>query len=406
MKKKIFVYFLATVLLLLPFNAVATSINLPNTDSLSMCSQDPPELVMTKEQFNFLTSYIEKNFEEENKQQAKDIVNNIVIYNSEEGRYKIDTNNLTEAINFYSYYKVIPNDQLLNVNSKSELKQLINEHWDFSNKIFGKLINEIINIVKPKLGWMYELFYQGGTLFVEGVNLSIGFINQIANLNIAILFTSFVNLIVYIPIYYFSESVKDLFNLNIEGFLTKIQQFTTAFTTELYALIQTVEIILEAFGQTFKNLLSYTSSVGAFVNWIINDDPWKNQITVKGVATNLFGIPLAGATVTCRGINTTTDSNGRFEFTIDPSANSEDSLPSKSWYGLHNCSITISKDGEVLKRTPVKLSYVFSGGEIRWSFFVIKTRNIQTPLRAILLEKLNSILERIYSFLLHLPKYT
>lgn len=398
--KKIFIAcFLTAVMLLLPFHAIVKSSDLSkDIDNLSICDEETPELFMTKEQFNLLNSYVEKNFEEENEQQAKDIVNDIVVYNEEEGHYTIDTNNLIDAVNLHSYYKVIPNDYLINVNSKSELNQLINQHWDFSTKIFGQLINEIVNIIKPRLGWMYQLFYQGGSLFVEGVNLAIDLINQIQNLNIAILFTSVVNLIVYIPIYYFSESVKDLFNLNVEGFLDKIEQFTEAFTIELYSLIETVEIILEALGQVFKPFLNYISSVGDFASWIVNDDPWNNQITVKGVATNLFGMPLASATVTCRGKNTTTDSNGRFEFKIDPSTSSEDSIPSKNLYGIHNCSITISKDGTILKRTPAKLSYVFSGGEISWSFFVAKTRNIQNPLRLILIEKLNIILEKIHSF--------
>ena len=394
-------------MLLLPFSAVTGTVNNPNIKNEPLLIDEvPPELFLTQDEYNYLSSFIESHFEGIVEEQAKNIVKNITVYNSEEGYYKLKINNLIKAIETYSYYKIIPDDELKNVSDRYELKQLINAHWDFSGKVFGNLINEIINLIKLRLGWFYRLFSDGGSLFVEGVNLAIAFIDEIQNLEIAKLFTYVVNLIVYIPIYYFSESIKNLFNLNLSGFNQKIDEFINLFSENLTALIQIVEDILITLGEKFQTLVNYISDIGDFVSWLANGDPWEQQITVKGIAFNLFGKPIDGATVICKGISTITNSTGEFEFKVNSSNNSIDSIPPNSWYGIHNCVITISIDGEVLKQTPTKLSYVFSGGEISWPFIILKVKNKVMPFKSVLLEKINIILDRFFTFfLLSFQKY-
>ena len=388
MKRIIIACFLTIILLIVPFTTVARTIDTSKTKKFSsFYVVEPPELFLTIDEYYILSSYIEFNFEGATKEQAKTISQDITIFDSEEMHYKINTNNLTNAIEEYSSYKIIADDELTKIQSKSELMQLINEHWDFSGKIFGNLINKIMELLRPRLGWTYTLFSEGGALFVQGVNLAKVFIDNIQNLNIALLFTTVVNLIVYIPIYYFTESIRDLFDLDLNAFNQQIDEFLGVFTNNLTALIQIVEGLLIALGEPFHSLTTYVSDVGDFIGWIANEDPWKQPIKIKGSVMNLLGTPVSGVMITCRGLSTTTDNSGYFEFNVNPSNGTEDSIPSNSWYGVHNCSMTISKDGTILKQTPTKLSYVFSGGEISWPFVTAKGKNTAIFIRNLFIER-------------------
>jgi len=397
MKKILVTFFLVLIMLLLPISNATISANTYELQINSTGEEDSPELFITKSQYSTLNTFIDNNFEGDLKQEATDIVENVTSYNSEEKHYKIIMNNLITAVEEHGYYKIITESEFADVDSKSELNQLIDNKWNFSSRPLGILINELINLIKNRLGWLYELFYQGGTLFVEGVSLAKDFINSFQDVNIAILFASAVNLVVYIPIEYFSESVKDLFNLDIASFLQRIQELTGTFTSDLYVITQTLEDILSLFGNLFQSFLDYLSEVVDFLGWIDNEDPWEQKITVKGTAKNLFGQPIAGATVTCRGVETITDSEGYYEFEVNVSDDYNDSIPTNSLYGLHNCQINISKDGETLKQTPIKLSYVVSGGEIYWPFLITRLNEIILELIEILVEKINIILEK-YGF--------
>ena len=393
MKKVFITFFLVALMLLLPINTAIKTDYASNVKIDSETDEESPQLFITKSQYATLDSFIENNFEGEVKQEAISIVDNVTSYDPEERHYKINMSFLIDAVDEHGYYKVISESELADVGSKSELNQLINERWNFSARPLGILINEIINLIKNRLGWLYELFYQGGSLFVEGVGLAKDFIDRIQDVNIAILFTAAVNLVVYVPIYYFSESVKDLFNLDLEGFLFKIQEFTGTFTSDLYSIAQTLEDMLSLLGNLFKPFQNYVSDISDFLGWIDTEDPWNNQITVKGTATNLIGQPIVGANVTCRGVETTTDNNGYYEFKVNASNNSNDSFPPNSIYGLHNCTITISKDGEVLKQTPTKLSYAVSGGQIYWPFLITNINEALLELIEFIIEKINILLE-------------
>ena len=297
----------------------------------------------------------------------------------------------------YGFKQPIP-DHLLNsqnIQSKAELLDLIDEYWGASDSPFKGLIEKIIDIIKPRLGWMFDLVSYGGTLFVNGINLVIDFIGLIQNLERAIIFTAMFNLIVTIPLYFFAETIRTLFNLDIEGFFEIIEDFTGVFTTQLSDLVDFIEDVLEPLGPLFDDIKDYVAQISDFVDWLTDPiKPWQGEITVSGVAKTFLGVPYTGAEVTCRGETVVTDSQGRFEFTVQPSDDANDSKPENSWYGVHNCVITISKDGVVKKQTPIILSYVFSGGEITWPFFIIKVRSRDTNLRTIFAERLNLFLQR------------
>jgi len=397
MKKIIIAFFLTVMLLMVPVSTVGKTVNIPSEKIFLNADDESPVIYITVEELLVLNLFIDQNFEGDLKIQAEAILEEIISYDQEYRLYIIDVDELADALDVYGFKQPIP-DHLLNsqnIQTKAELLDLIDEYWGASDSPFKGLIEKIIDIIKPRLGWMYDLVFYGGTLFVNGINLAIDFIELIQNLEIAIIFATMFNLIVSIPLYYFSQTIRTLFNLDVEGFFEIIEEFTGAFTTQLSDLVDLIEAVLELLGPVFDDIKDYVAQISDFVDWLTNPvKPWQGEITVSGVAKTFLGAPYTGAEVTCRGVTVVTDSQGRFEFTVQPSNDAEDSKPENSWYGVHNCVITVSKDGVVKKQTPVKLSYVFSGGEITWPFFIIKVRSRDTTLRTIFAERLNLFLQR------------
>ena len=395
--KRIFIaIFLTIIMLMVPVTTATKIANMPKMKNISPANVDPPQFFITLEGLNGLYTYIDINFGDEiNKTEAYELVEKIIRSDLE-----VDIVQLADASEEYGY-QLIPDTELNKVTTKEELNDLLDRYWvkngGLIENLFGDLVNKIIELIKGRLGWIYQFFTEGGSLFVEGVNLIVALIQGLKNLEIAKGFVSIVNILISVSIYYFSQSIKDLFNLNIKAFLDTMANLTKAFTDETILLIDWVKSTLEAIGEEFQPLVDYLSRVRVFIDWLVNDEPWKDQIKVSGVVL-LNAVLLEGATITCRGTSGTTDSDGKFSFYVDPNPDA-DSFPANEWYGMHSCVITVSKDGSVLKETPSKLSYVFSGGEINWPFFIIKGKTKNTNLRTILIEKLNSILERIHMLL-------
>ncbi len=393
-KKIIIASFFVFLMLLVPFTAVSETINKDRIKNFTNFYEEAPKVYINEEENEDLNDYVDDTYSGEDKTEAKNIVDSIISNNPElEDTYLVDMVQLSDIIESSYYYRAIPDKDLNDVTTKAQLNDLIDEYWNFDEYIFEGLIVKIIELIKNRLGWMHQFFNQGHILFVDGVTLAKQTISNIQAIDIAVLVASFVNLIIKIPAWYFSESIKKLFNLDFEGFTETISNFTGAFTNELVVFISDIISILEFFEDTFRPFINYLERTQDFIDWLVNDQPWKDKITVSGVAT-LNGKPLANANITCRGEKTQTDSEGNFYLTVFPSNNSEDSVPSNSWYGMHNCVITVSKDGEVLKETPKILSYVFSGGIIEWTFFVIKSkaRSLDKPS---ILQIISKILERI-----------
>jgi len=404
MKKVIIAFFLVIIMLMVPISSVGKTVNF-NVINLD----EDRELYMTEEEYVLLDKYMDNNLNEDEKNQADAILDDILISHDLENKvYIVNATELHEALEEFSYSRPIPFHLLTkeNTSNMNELRDRINEYWVVKDSVFSDFIKKIIELIKPRLGWMYDLFYKGGVLLVDGINLAIDFINQIQLIDFARPFALIFNLIFSIPILYFSEALKLLFppDPDINGFIRKISDFTDAFTTNLSILLDQAEFVLqelEKLGFVLNEIIDYVSSIGDFVDWILGEppyteSPWEKEIIVAGsVKTWLTDEPHIGLDVTCRGITTTTDSTGKFEFSVEPSGSSSDSIPQNSYYGLHSCVITVSKNDKVLKQTPKFLSYVFSDGEISWPFKIPKSKDMS--LSSVFAGRFNNIFLQIRS---------
>ena len=392
MKKVLVAFFLAIIMILVPVSANAVTVDIKNHPVFNAYNEDAPELFITSDSHSDLERYIDNNYA--NEPQADAILNSIFSYDSENDFFLADEDILIDSVEEYGYYHVIPDNDLNNVQSKSELNGLIYQYWDFSDYPFGDLINEILEKVKLRLGWIYELYYKGGGLVNNGVTIARQFIDNIQSLEIAIVVAALVNVLITIPIYYFSQSIKALFNLDLGGFSATIAEFTGIFTEDLQTLIANIIAIFELLPEIFQPIIDFANEIQVFVDWI-RSEPWKAPITITGNVLSLLFLAYPDAEVSSRGESDITDANGNFEFTVYPTGDSEDSLPANSWYGLHLCQITISKDGEVIKTTPKVLSYVFSGGTIDYTIIVPKSKSLDRGNNLLFNEWVNNLLLRL-----------
>ena len=368
MKKILIVVFLAIIMLMAPITTATQAVKATTSNV------DPPQFFITVADYAMISYFIETNFEDgEEKNLAKSIRDDIISENLE-----INITALADAAQEYGFQK-IPEDELLAIldiedpeEAFEELNLLIYEYWNIINgelikDLFGQLIDKIIELVKDRLGWVHEFLDRSVTLFVDGVNLAINYIKP-AVILIAVSVVLVINDILSIP-NLFSELLNKLFELEFQAFIGLIIDFIEVFANDFAALIQNVKNLVN--NETIKN---YLTDLQGFFTWL-DGKPWQDQIEISGVVRKIIGGPLVGATITCRGETTTTDSNGRYSFKVNPSNTADDSFPAYEWYGMHNCTITVSKDGEVLKQTPFRLSYSFSGGKIDWSFLVLKGKS-------------------------------
>jgi len=383
--KKIFIAcFMAFIMLMLPITSVAQSQNVENNSKIFFVDDEPPKIFMTSEEFNELNQYIEENFNGDLRTRAVDIVNGIINEDLE-----VDTIVLADALELFGY-QPIPQEKLTLDMTRSELDQLLDQYWGvengvFTTNVFGDLINKIIDLIKGRLGWMYQLFSEGIYLFTEGVRLLIDFIQL--PIAIIVAFISIVNQILAIP-QLLSTLFKLLFTLQFKEFINTILDFIQEFGQDLADMINAIKQLLN----DIQSLVEYLDELQVFIAWL-SSEPWKAPILVTGVVKKNM-LPLADATITCRGQTTITDSNGEFSFYVN-STPADDSIPPGQWYGMHNCAITVSVNGEVVKESPKLLSYVFSGGEMSWVFLIWKSRSSDNLLYA----RFNQILQRIHVFI-------
>ena len=388
MKKIVLAIFMACLMLIFPITSVAQTEQSSNIKEIKQLNDEPvPEIYLTESELQILNQYIENNFDGEEKTEAYNILNKVITED-----LKIDFVELSNSLKDYGY-DPIPEELLNSVNTKNELNQLIQEYWDFSKFLFEGLLNKIINLIKNRLGWLFDLYDEGRNLFVDGVDLAINFVDDLKNLNIAILFVQIVNVLITIPVTYFSTSINKLFNRNFDGFMESVENFTTAFTNDFIQLVDNVAALI---GPNFQPLKNYLYSVSNFIDWIINDKPWDDRIEVTGSVT-IFGIPNSDIEVECRGQRYTTGENGEFSFYVDPDDTSDDSFPKNSYYGMHNCQITVLTNGEFSKETPKLFSYVFSSGKINWDFTIINPKG--KTIEFTLLRIFENLFERIQIFL-------
>ena len=358
------------------------------TENISVKNNEMPKFYITEKDLLIINDFIDNNFEGENLTKAQNIVSDIIMDDLE-----VNITALADAIVRYGF-NPIPEEELDSVTSFDELNQLIEEYWnivdgEFVRSIFGELIDKIIELIQDRLGWLYDFFDRSVTLVTDGINLVYDYI-QPALLLISILIVKVVNHILSIPDY-ISDLLKDLFGGEYNEFIDGIVNFTEEFAGDFADLVQQVIDLL-----TNQPLKSYFEDIKQYVLWL-DSKPWEATILVEGVVRKNLGY-FEGATITCRGQSYTTNSNGEYSFYIEPNP-SDDSFPPNVYYGMHNCQITVSYNGEVLKETPKLLSYCFSGGKITWPFLVIKGKSREIGIQTDLSEKLNLIFERIQIFL-------
>jgi len=391
MKKILIIIFLATIMLIAP---MTTAIK---TTDPSTYEGETPEFEISQEDLNKIYLFIETYFEEEaDKNLAYDIVNDII---GED--LKFDLLAFADAVQEYGFQE-IPEEEInatydIAVQQGLQaavdyLNSLVNQYWniingELSKDLFGQLIDKIMDLVIDRLGWTYEFFNESASLFVEGVNLVVNYIKP-ALVVIAVSVVKVINDILAIP-KLFSDLIKQLFNLEFQAFIDEIIEFTENTAQDFAALIQDVNNLVN--NQTISN---YLYDLEGFFTWL-DGKPWEEGIEVTGVVKKNFAV-LSGATVTCRGQTTTTDENGRYSFTVDVIPDN-DSFPPNVYYGMHNCQITVSNNGEVLKISPAKLSYVFSGGKIDWAFAAFSSKPKDTGFKSPLISRLYNILEWVYS---------
>lgn len=392
MKKVFIACFLAIIMLMVP---ITSSVK---TENISTTNDEMPKFYITEDQKVIIDTYIETNFEGEDKEEALDLVNGVIAPD-----YEVYILVLADKFQEYTFQE-IPDEELsplhdLAINHPAEaytiLLGLIEDYWGFKDgqfieNLFRDLINKIVELIQERLGWVYEFVNSAISLFRDGINVIYGFIAPAAVL-IYLLAVEVLNDILAIPSL-FSEILTELFNGEYNEFIDSIVSFTDDTAGDIVAFI---DGIIDFFNN--ENVKAYLRDIQDFIAWL-DTNPWEDDIEITGRVTTFLGEPWTGLIITCKGQTTTTDSNGYYNFFVNPSPD-EDSLPQNQYYGIHNCQITVTQNGELKKETPKLLSYSFSGGKITWPFLLKKVKSRDTGIQADLFEKFNLIFERIQIFL-------
>lgn len=328
MRKIIIAGFLALLLLLVP---ISTSVNANN---LRTCDgglgKERALLLISKEDISELKSYVDSIEDNENKNNAENVLNYVI---SKDGEVNLEA--LGDVMDTYDY------DGILDVSGFTPVQQLI---------------DNIIGIIQGHLGWVYECFIYARTIVQNGVRL----------LNDAKIPSQIINDIKLII-----EDLSFIVDLTIMligtewwDFLSK-WELRIGIIQNIIKVVEQIQSVVADIGIIIQDLISFVNSVTNFVKWIGNE-PWTGAIHVYGqVLEGLNGC--ANVKVTCRNTTFQTDAEGNFDFYVSPTNTDDDSIPPNSWYGMHNCIIVAEKDNKT-KQSPDLASYVFSGGEMYWLF--------------------------------------
>jgi hypothetical protein len=392
MKKELIACFCVIIMLMIPFTA-AQKADISTIKNVTTNNDELPQIYITFEQLNTLNNFINATFEGEDLELARTIRDNIIQVDLE-----VDIVELADALITYTF-QPIPEDELNSVMTIEELNQLIEQYWnivdgEFIKGIFQQLVDKIIELIKDRLGWLNDLINKVYSLIVNGVELVVDII-QPGILALAVLVVAIINEIISAP-KTFAEALRELFQQEYENFVA----FMSSLIDQIDTIAQNLKTLINQIIDLMTNpkLQEFLTELTEFITWL-ECKPWEDPILVKGnIILNIF-FPLADATITCRGQTGTTDGNGDFEFLVDPNPD-EESFPQNEYYGMHNCAITVEKDGIVYKETSKVLSYCFSGGKIEWTFFLIKSRSRDTGFRTVLLERFNTLLERLQNLFL------
>jgi len=281
--------------------------------------------------------------------------------------FKIDLIGLSNYLEIY-IYTPINETELTSVSSMDDLDALILEYWGidengFIQNLFGSMLIKIVEFIKDRLGWIYDLFDKSISLFYNSITLLVNTVKPLG-LIITVTFVAVINNILSAPKVFY-EAIKDLFQLENDDFIDTLTTFSDNFAANLSKLIDDLLALIN--NQEIKD---YLNQLQAYFDWL-EEKHWEDNILISGSVKTILGEAWGDINVTCKDQTTKTDSNGDFSFYVDPMPD-EDSFPEYEYYGMHNCQITVSKGDKVLKEPPTILTYAFSGGEINWSFIIPK----------------------------------
>src|SRR4030042_3351221 len=304
MKKIIIAIFLATIMLLIPVASAVQTANVSFDKNLYVVSKELPEFYITSEQSNILSNYIDANFEGAEKQTAQNIVDNIV--NNE---LEVNLTNLANNLEIY-IYAPISETELYGVSSMGELDALILEHWGFDEdgflqSLFGSLLIKIVEFIKDRLGWIYDLFDKSITLFYDSITLLVDVVKPLGLL-ITVSFVAVINGILAAPKAFY-EALKELFQPEGDDFIDTLVIFADNFAANLSKVIDDILALV-----TNQEIKAYFNQVQAYFDWL-DAEPWKDPILIRGSVKTIMGDAWVDVTVTCKGQTAKTDSNGEFK---------------------------------------------------------------------------------------------
>jgi len=264
---------------------------------------------------------------------VEDIENRVIIKDEETDEVSIDLYELALVIEEYNYEGIPITEE---------------------TSVVDDLINLILTSIQDRLGWVYILIDKTTTVIQEA--------KAIISLSQSTIQTA-------VDLYQTAKQVLNLTNYLLQG---KIANFTQGWSPGYYInniqrIIGDLQILLNNIPQ-LVNLITQTIEDSTELYNYISSNPWEDDVNIYGHAFELKGLEptgIEGVDISCRNINSVSDSNGEFSFDVSIDDTS-DSIPPNSYYGIHKCEVTADRDGEVKSSS---IPYVFSGGRIYKDFY-------------------------------------
>jgi len=378
MRKILLATFIALMLVMVPITTASKTSNVTFIKNVASQNTENPEFFITETQLYELNNFIESNYEGEEKEEAYAIRDSII-----SGDMEVDPIALAESWSTHGY-QPIPQEEIDNAETPSALELLITTYWVMN--AFSKLVLFITSLIANRLGWIFYFINSGLQLFVTGFGLTLEFIYISFNLIKA--FVSAVNQILTIP-QVFAEALEELFSQQYAEFIYTIGDFASGFALSFADLLEGLILLLKE----FVKIVEYLKDITGYLLWV-KSEPWTEPILIMGIVRKNLLFPVEGATVTCRGQTTTTNEKGEFSFYVDP-APDESSIPPNVYYGLHNCQITVEKDGKVLKESNKLTSYVFSLGYIYFPALLFGGKTKSQSYSQTIMETIGNIFARL-----------
>lgn len=331
--KKIFISFFVIILFLcMPITQTISydEVNKINGNNYTVSTF---KVELTEKQVQSLNDFIEKLPSVEDKNVAKNIVNQVLSDNKE-----------LDVVRF---------GELLRKNGYENIS-----HYQETTNIVDDLLNFIMQLIIERLGWVYHLIQKTSDVLSDTEQLW----------NDRSLPKEIINELKLV-----TEKFRELQNLTTFLIQGKFWQFLKAWSPgiiiqDITVLIQSIEQLSNDFGILTGDIARFISDTKNFINWFA-ENPWEQPIHIYGRVMKLT-TGLSNVTIRCRGIENVTDEEGYFSFFVNSTPNDR-SIPPDVYYGIHQCIITAESNG-IIKETSAELSYVFSDGGIYWLFFMNK----------------------------------